>query len=81
MEFLEKMDGVIVISRQSSEHSQRITELAGNQTRLVNSASGKMNGITRVVEQSLKTAEDTASVAQGIYEEITKMNSIMDKFN
>ncbi len=77
----EKMEGVIGISRQSSEHAQRITVLAGNQTSLVTSASNKMEGITRVVEQSLKTAEDTASVAQGIYEEVAKMNSIMEKFN
>jgi len=77
----EKMDEVIESSRKSSEHAQLITGIAENQTQYVHAVSEKMDGITKVVDQSLKTAEDTASVAQSIYEEITKINSIVEKFN
>ena len=75
-----KMDGVIESSKKSSEHARLITSIAENQTEYVRSVSGEMETITRVVNQSLKTAEDTASVAQGIYEEITKINMIVEKF-
>ena len=77
----EKMDEVIESSRKSSEHAKLITGISETQTQYVHAVSGKMEDITKVVDQSLKTAEDTADVAQGIYEEITKINSIVEKFN
>lgn len=77
----ERMEGVIEISRESSEHAQLIAVIAGNQAQYVNAASSKMDNITRVVNQSLKTAEDTASVAKDISDEVTKINAVVEKFN
>lgn len=77
----DKMKGAIEISRESAEYAHRITVIANEQTEYVSAASGKMGNITRVVNQSRKTAEDSAEVARSISDEVIKMNKIVDKFN
>ncbi len=73
----ERMNDVIEISEQATEHSNIISSLTKSQVDSINAVKVKIENISYVVSQTSQTSEESAEIARSVSEEVRRMNDIV----
>lgn len=77
----ERMHAVIATAEDSAAHSNSIAKLTENQVVAITAVKNRMGQISQIIEQTSRTAMESAEIAGSVADDTRKMDDIVHSFN